>query len=85
MLLAFRDDQPPLPIFRVMWMLYRHPLRGDRHRGPVPVVAGCIAWMVTLYEGGRFASDGNRLLGIWCVVSNPLFWILGLFAALKAY
>lgn len=39
--------------------------------------AACLAWAITLYQGGKFASKGSWLLGAWCVISNPFWYIIG--------
>lgn len=40
--------------------------------------ATCVAWAITTYDGGKFASGGSRLVGLWCVIANPFWYILGL-------
>ncbi|MHC4445100.1 MAG: hypothetical protein ACYTF1_03710 [Planctomycetota bacterium] len=43
----------------------------------------CLFWAVTLYHGGIAKSNGSRLSGIWCTITNP-FWYLAVSIILAA-
>jgi uncharacterized membrane protein len=40
----------------------------------------CLAWAITLYKGGKFASGGSVPVALWCAATNPLWYILGIAA-----
>ena len=39
-------------------------------------VGSCVAWVVTLYKSGEFASGGSRVVAVWCVLTNPFWYVL---------
>lgn len=46
--------------------------------GELVTIASCLLWMVALYAGTIALTRGSHVAAIWCIVTNPFWYIAGM-------